>query len=168
VSSFRKRAPKGRASASQSDDAAAAELAAVTLLARRDFGCQELGERLRERGFEDALIGALVSSLQERGLLDDARFAAHFVAYRSGRGQGPERIQRELADLGVGAALIEEAIGAGPDWLALAREVRRRRFGPQAPQDWAEKARQSRFLQYRGFSNDHIRVAVGPDPDFDS
>jgi regulatory protein len=168
VSSFRKRAPKGRRTASQPDDAAAAEYAAVALLARRDFGSQELGQRLRERGYDQTVIATLLAALAERGVLDDARFAGHFVAYRAGRGQGPARIGRELAELGVAGALIDAALAAGGDWLTLAREVRRRRFGAAAPQDWAEKSRQSRFLQYRGFSNDHIRLAVGSDPDVDS
>jgi regulatory protein len=39
--------------------------------------------------------------------------------------------------------------------------VRRRRFGPEVPADWKEKGRQSKFLQYRGFSSDHIRFALG-------
>jgi len=39
--------------------------------------------------------------------------------------------------------------------------VRARRFGAEVPADWREKARQARFLQYRGFSADHIRSALG-------
>jgi len=140
----------------------------VTLLARRDFGSAELAGRLRERGYDEPTVATVIASLLERRALDDARFAMHFVAYRAGRGQGPARIQRELGDLGVEAVLVEEAVAAGPDWLALARDVRRRRFGAEAPEDWAEKSRQARFLQYRGFSNDHIRTAIGPDLDLDS
>ncbi len=139
----------------------------MALLARRDFASGELASKLCERGFDATLVEQLVAQFQERGLLDDERFAGHFVAYHAGRGQGPMRIRRELADLGVESALIEAALAAGPDWQALAREVRRRRFGAEIPGDWAEKSRQSRFLQYRGFSNDHIRHAVGPDPDFE-
>ena len=146
-------------------EAARAELAAVTLLARRDFGCAELAGRLAERGFNETVVTALIGSLVTRGVLDDTRFATHFVAYRSGRGQGPTRIRHELAQLGLSAALIEAALHSGPDWQGLAREVRRRRFGAEAPADWAEKSRQARFLQYRGFSNDHIRTALGPDFD---
>ena len=168
MSSFRKRAPKGRRTVSQPDDVAAAELVAVTLLARRDFGSAELAGRLRERGYDKPTVSALIGSLLERRALDDARFALHFVAYRAGRGQGPTRIRRELGDLGVDTTLIDDAIAAGPDWLALARDVRRRRFGPEAPEDWTGKSRQARFLQYRGFSNDHIRTAIGPDLDLDS
>lgn len=168
MSSFRKRAPKGRRTVSQPDDVAAAELVAVTLLARRDFGSAELAGRLRERGYDEPTVVTLIASLLERRALDDARFAVHFVAYRAGRGQGPARIRRELGDLGVEATLIEEAVAGGPDWLALARDVRRRRFGPEAPEDWTGKSRQARFLQYRGFSNDHIRTAIGPELDLDS
>jgi len=29
------------------------------------------------------------------------------------------------------------------------------------PKRWPEKAREARFLQYRGFSTDHIRSALG-------
>jgi SOS response regulatory protein OraA/RecX len=37
----------------------------------------------------------------------------------------------------------------------------------QIPESWSDKARQARFLQYRGFSSDHIRFALGSDFDPD-
>ena len=55
-----------------------------------------------------------------------------------------------------------------PDFLALARAARLRKFGPELPKDRKERARQARFLQYRGFSNDHIRVVLEGDPELDS
>jgi regulatory protein len=167
VPSLRKRAPKRRA-ASDPYDGAAAELAAVALLARRDYAGAELAGKLRERGFDAAVVQTLLAELNVRRLLDDARYAGHFAQYHRARGQGPERIRRELAVLGVAAALIEDALGTVADWAAVAREVRRRRFGPEPPVDWQEKARQARFLQYRGFSTDHIRSALGPDLALDS
>jgi regulatory protein len=166
VPSLRKRAPR-RSPAADPKDASAAELAAVALLARRDFAGGELGARLRERGFEPAVVAALLERLRARRLLNDGRYAAHFVEYHSARGQGPVRIRRDLQAVGVDAALIEAALEAVPDWAALAREVRRRRFGAEPPQAWREKGRQARFLQYRGFSNDHIRTALGPDFEMD-
>ena len=42
-----------------------------------------------------------------------------------------------------------------------------RRFGADLPDTWPEKAKQARFLQYRGFSGDQIRAALGPDFDPD-
>ena len=164
--SLRKRAPR-RTSAADPTDAAAAERAAVTHLARRDFACGELGKKLRERGFEPALIEALIEQLRARRMLNDERYAGHFVEYHSARGQGPVRIRRDLGAAGVDAELIEGALASGPDWVALAREVRRRRFGPKVPEVWREKGRQARFLQYRGFSNDHIRTALGTDFELD-
>jgi regulatory protein len=143
-------------------------MAAVGLLARRDYACGELAGKLRERGFAAALVQALIDGLRARRLLDDERYAGHFVQYHLGRGQGPQRIRRELELCGVDAPLIDAALGAVPDWAAVAREVRRRRFGPEPPSDWKEKGRQARFLQYRGFSNDHIRLSLGSDFDPDS
>jgi regulatory protein len=166
VPSLRKRAPR-RSPAADPKDAAAAELAAVALLARRDFAGGELSARLCERGFEPAVVAALLERLRARRLLDDERYAAHFVEYHSGRGQGPVRIRRDLEAAGVDSALIEAALAAVPDWAALARDARRRRFGTEVPQVWREKGRQARFLQYRGFSNDHIRTALGPDFEMD-
>ena len=160
--SLRKRAPR-RIEAPDPRDAAAAELAAVTLLARRDYACGELAGKLRERGYDADVVQQLVDELRGRRLLNDERYAGHFVDYHRARGQGPVRIRRDLEAFDVDAALIDAALAAGADWAAVAREVRRRRFGSEEPADWREKGRQARFLQYRGFSNDHIRAALGPD-----
>ena len=84
-----------------------------------------------------------------------------FARYHRARGQGPMRIRRDLEAFGVAAALIEAALATVADWASVARDVRLRRFGPEVPANWAEKGRQARFLQYRGFSNDHIRSALG-------
>ena len=71
------------------------------------------------------------------------------------------RIAAELRQRGIAPELIEAALASGPDWRALARKVCRAKFGLQPPGSWAERARQARFLQYRGFSSDHIRAATG-------
>ncbi len=148
----------------KSADPDAARAAAVALLARRDFASAELRRRLLERGFEAAAVAAAVADLIAERLLDDARFAQSYVTYHAGRGQGPARISADLGALGLPAGLIDAALETGPDWRALAREVRTRKFGADPPEVWAEKARQARFLQYRGFSSDHIRFALGSDP----
>ena len=141
--------------------------AAVTLLARRDYLRAELGERLRTRGFEAAATAEVLAALTAERLLDDARCAERFVAYRAERGHGPLRIGRDLRAQGAEPALIDAALAAGPDWRTLACQVRRRKFGAAAPAGWAEKARQARFLQYRGFSSDDIRAATGAELELD-
>jgi regulatory protein len=122
---------------------------------------------LEEQGFEAATAATAVAELLDGRILDDARYAENYVNYHAQRGQGPVRITMDLRALGLSDELIETALAAGPDWRALAREVRIRKFGLEQPGSWAQKGRQARFLQYRGFSSDHIRLAIGPDFDPD-
>jgi regulatory protein len=141
--------------------------AALALLARRDFPSGELRSRLERRGFDAVAVSAVIQELIEERALNDGRFAGNYVSYEAARGRGPVRIRAELTALELPGELIEAALVEGPDWRALAREVRRRKFGPGLPADWTQKARQARFLQYRGFSSDHIRSALGADFDLD-
>jgi len=113
------------------------------------------------QGFAPATAQVVLDELIERGYVDDERYAQQFVAHHAERGQGPMRIRRELTQRGLRAEVIEAALEAGADWGQCAREQRIRRFGLAIPEQWPEKARQARFLQYRGFSNDHIRSALG-------
>ena len=148
-------------------DPDAARMAAIALLARRDFATGELRQKLESQGFQREVAAAVVTELADERALDDGRYAENYVAYNSGRGQGPLRIAADLKALGVPSELVEAALAAGPDWRVLAREVRTRKFGAEPPEEWAEKTRQARFLQYRGFSSDHIRAATGADFDPD-
>jgi regulatory protein len=141
-------------------------MSAVALLARRDFASGELRQKLESQRYDAAVVAAVVADLLSERALDDGRYAENYVAYHSGRGQGPLRIAADLRALGVAGDLIEAAL-SGPDWRQLARDVRTRKFGAESPEDWTEKTRQARFLQYRGFSSDHIRAATGADFDRD-
>jgi regulatory protein len=155
--------------AEKAADPGAVRLAALALLGRRDFPSGELRDKLLELGYEaDPIADALLELTQER-LVDDARYAANFTAYHAQRGHGPMRIRQLLKSAGVASELIAAALDAGPDWQQVARELRNRRFGNEIPGNWSDRARQMRFLQYRGFSNDHIRSALGTsaDPDLD-
>ena len=148
-------------------DAQAARAAAVALLARRDFAGTELHDRLIRQGFEKATVVDVVAGLVREAVVDDARYAQNYVAHHAGRGQGPLRIAAELRRSGLAPDLIDAALATGPDWSALARKVCGAKFGPQVAESWTVRARQARFLQYRGFSSDHIRAATGIEPDAD-
>ena len=144
-------------------DPEAIRAAALTLLARRDWLTGELSAKLQAAGAEPQAIAGVLAELVGERLLDDARYAERYVASRAERGQGPLRIAADLASLGAPRELIEAVVASGPDWRAVADTARRRKFGAEPPDSWAEKARQARFLQYRGFSSDHIRAATGAD-----
>ena len=137
----------------------------MALLARRDFTSQELRAKLEAKGFATAATAVVIADLARAGLLNDERYAQNYVAYHAGRGQGPLRIAAELRRSGLAADIVEAALATGPDWKALARKVCRVKFGLQPPDSWAQRARQARFLQYRGFSSDHIRAATGAEPE---
>jgi regulatory protein len=144
----------------------AARLLAMRLLAGRDFAPTELCGRLTARGFDAAVAQAVIEEFTACGALNESRYAHNYVTWHAARGQGPLRIAADLRRQGVEAALVDAVLAQQPDWAGLARRLCQVKFGGTAPGSWREKARQMRFLQYRGFSADHIRAATGADPDW--
>ena len=142
-------------------DPIAARKKAMDYLARREHSRQELENKLAKAGFEPDALAEAVDGLESDGLQSDLRFAEAFVHSRVRRGKGPVRIRAELGERGVTGSIVAQALDeAGADWRELAIEVRRRKFGATLPNDFADKARQMRFLQYRGFDTDQIQAAV--------
>lgn len=134
---------------------------AMNWLARREHTQAELRAKLAERDFSVDEIESAVAALAAEGLVSDDRFAESFITSRARRGQGPVRIRMDLQQRGVSAELIAIHLDArSPEWLRLAREVRARKFGADIPADFKEKARQMRFLEYRGFTTAHIQSAM--------
>ena len=141
---------------------------ALELLARREHSHRELTRKLAARGFPPDVIGTALDALERSGALADARFTDSFVRSRIAKGQGPQRIRAELAQRGIADDEADDGLRAADvDWLAAIRAVRAKRFGPELPRDYAERARQARFLQYRGFSAEQIRAALEFDGDSD-
>ena len=139
---------------------------AMNLLARREHSQLELRDKLAKREVSADLIEATVTALIADGLQSDDRFAEAFVASRVRTGKGPVRIRMELNRRGVNDDLIALHVdAAGLEWGRLAREVRHKKFGAAVPSEYKEKARQMRFLEYRGFSGAHIGAALGDDFD---
>jgi len=163
------RRPRKPDTAAAEADERTVRTAALALLAGRDFGRTELARRLARRGYPAAVVTGVVEGLVAERLLSEARFVEQFIRQHAGRGHGPVRIRAELRERGVPEAEVETGLeAAGEDWAAIARDVRRRRFGSSPPGDYAGRARQARFLQYRGFSADHIRAALGPGDDIET
>ena len=134
---------------------------AMDYLARREYGQDELVRKLESAGYASEVAADAVAQLTEDGLQSDSRFAGSFVQSRVNQGKGPVRIRQELKERGLRSSAVEVALDeADTDWFELAREVRVRKFGPDLPGEFAEKARQMRFLQYRGFESVQIQAAV--------
>jgi regulatory protein len=133
---------------------------AMDFLARREYGQAELVRKLADKGYKRSVVEDELQRLADEGLQSDSRFAESFVQSRINQGKGPVRIRADLGQRGIRDGIIEAAIEeAACDWYELARDERIKKFGSAPPEDFKEKARQMRFLQYRGFEQDHIQSA---------
>ena len=137
---------------------------AMDYLARREHGRGELLDKLTRFGFDADVAEEAVAQLVADGLQSDSRFAEAFVRSRINQGKGPARIRADLRERGLAASAIDIALEqADEDWHALARDVRLKKFGPDTPSEFRDKAKQMRFLQSRGFEPDQIQAAVSAD-----
>ena len=140
---------------------------ATSPLVSREYAVKLLG--MMQGGYNietlvELLDDSALAELAGERLLDDERYAGALVRQLASRGQGPSRIRQQLTEAGICAEQASRALDEGPDWHALAREGRLRKFGAEPPADWPSRARQMRFLQYRGFSNDHIGTCLDDAP----
>jgi len=103
-------------------------------------------------------IDRVVAWCYESNYLDDARFAERFVASRSRKGYGPQRIRMELGQKGVAKPLIDETLAKTEiDWQQMAFDSAERKFGLPLPTEWKEKAKVQRYLMTKGFFSEDIR-----------
>jgi regulatory protein len=130
------------------------------MLARREYSSSDLSEALLRKGYTPDAVNGALGVLKAERMLEDARYAEGLVRALTRRGQGGARIRQALTKAGIDPEGAEAALSSGPDLAELAEDVRRRKFGVAIPRDWAGKARQMRFLQYRGFSSEQISRAL--------
>ncbi|WP_330925987.1 regulatory protein RecX [Candidatus Sororendozoicomonas aggregata] len=123
------------------------------MLTRREHSRTELYQKLARIINAPDVIDGVLNRLEKAGLVSDERFTESFIRLHLGRGHGPARIRQGLKQKGIDEAVILRALEeANPDWFELAQSARIKKFGEASPNDPKEKARQIRFLQYRGFS----------------
>lgn len=143
---------------------------ATRILAMRDHSEHELRRKLaaaptfpgsnqhEQPDFTPEDIEKVIAWCYEHRWLDDAQFAARFIASRSRKGYGPQRIRQELQQKGIDRATGEAAMAdCEIDWQTIAREMAERKFGEPLPTEWKERARVQRFLLYRGFFMEDIQ-----------
>jgi regulatory protein len=136
---------------------------ALKLLGRREHSARELERKLKARGisYEDAAVAVAHATTED--WQSDVRYAAMLVRTRIAGGYGPQRIEAELAVAGIPRERIRAALEeAAADWRALAVEAHAKKFG-SPPRSSAERARQYRYLQGRGFDSSQISAALKGD-----
>lgn len=138
-----------------------AKTVAVKLLSRREHSVEEMRQKLRQREFDEAEIEHALTELEQGGWISDERFTEAYIRMRQLKGFGPVRIRNELRERGIGDQLVSRYLDASsPEWLDIMREQYRKKYAGESIQDYNEKAKRIRFLQYRGFHLDAIYEIV--------
>jgi regulatory protein len=112
------------------DPESVARKIALDLLTAAPRTRAQLAEAMARRGVPDDAAAAVLERFGEVGLIDDAAFAAAWVASRhAGRGLAPRALAGELRQRGVAEPLIAEAVAAvsRDDMEATARSLARRK-----------------------------------------
>jgi regulatory protein len=129
---------------------------AYRALARREYSCHELRQKLLSHD-DHGQLEELLEELVEEGALSDHRFAEQLGVTRVNAGKGPRVLEQELRRHRLEEHIVEEIMERYRDtWESLAEAVRRKKFGSGSPKDYREWARQARFMQQRGFTIEQI------------
>jgi len=134
---------------------------ALRYLARREHSRLELARKLAPHAEDPAEVERVLDELEQRGWLSERRVVEQVVHARRAR-FGARRIGRELLEKGISEEGVAAALpGLKSGEQEAARAVWLRKFGGRQPRGLAERARQVRFLQGRGFDFEVILKVIG-------
>ena len=138
---------------------------ALNMLARREHSQSELRQKLVSRFKEQAEeVEDILLQLIAENYQSDKRFCESFIHFRQQKGYGKMRITSELRQKGIDSELMEASFNlVEVDWFELAYKLKRAKFGDAVSNDYKTRAKQYRYLQYRGFSSDQINYAIQED-----
>jgi regulatory protein len=127
---------------------------ATRALQHRDRSRREVEQRLVRAGIDEDRRNDALDTLERVGYVDDERFAGARAGALANRGYGDEWIRLDLAEHGVDAEAVAEAIGAlepeAERAMALVERLGR------SPKTGAQLAR-------KGFGEDALEAALGID-----
>ena len=132
---------------------------AVRYLARREYGVQELRQKLVQRGADSTMADTVVSDLVDENLVSDQRFTEMYVRMRIRRLFGPLKIRAELRGRGVADHLIGAAMPDGEEaWFDTASQWAAKKHRGEL--DYAGRAKIYRSLMNRGFTHEQANIAL--------
>lgn len=138
-----------------------AKSVAVRLLSRREHSAFEIRDKLLKRDFDEQEITQAIVELQQGGWLSDERYAEAYIRMRRLKGFGPVRIAMELNERGVKESIVDDYLHAGDEsWQQTLEQQYRKKYKNKSIEDYNDKAKRIRFLQYRGFTLDLIYQVV--------
>ncbi len=124
----------------------------------------ELHAKLRACRFDADRVESVLAALDTENLQSDSRFSEQFIHSRAERGFGPVKIRHQLRERGIDDGLVKALLDLDhEDWRRRASTERRKKFGVAPPDGQKERALQTRFLEYRGFTAKQIKGALDSD-----
>lgn len=132
---------------------------AFAVLTRKEYSKQDLIEKLCLYAEDREEVLTLVDEFARENYQSDQRVAEMTVRSQIRQGKGPNRIK-----LALNAKSIDKALAKNDmeeiDWYEQAYLLKVKKYGTEVATDAKIKAKQIRFLQYRGFEMDAIMKAI--------
>jgi regulatory protein len=129
---------------------------ALDIISRREHSEKEIREKLCKK-FNDHKVSELViTSLIEKGLVNDHRFAEMYIIARKRKGFGPKKIAYELLAKGVSDDISSQALNEEGGWRIAALNAFNKKYKNGIADNFKEMNKQKIFLQNRGFTFEEI------------
>lgn len=132
---------------------------AFAVLTRREYSKADLIEKLALYAMDRDEVLKLVDELARENYQSDQRVAEILLSSQKRKGKGPNRIKLALKSKKIDASLIQEELKE-TDWNEQAYQLKVKKYGTQVEKEPKLKAKQIRFLMYRGFEMDAIIKAI--------
>ncbi|MCH4247758.1 MAG: recombination regulator RecX [Acinetobacter populi] len=129
------------------------------LLAKKEYSKTDLKQKLLAYGAAFDEVETLVEELAQQNYQSDERMAGMLLRSQIRQGRGPARIKQALKKHDIDLDLAQQEYDE-VDWFEQALNLKIKKFGTEVITDPKQKAKQIRFLQYRGFSMDIIMKVV--------
>ena len=129
---------------------------ALDIISRREHSEKEIREKLYKK-FNDHKVSELViTSLIEKGIVNDHRFAEMYIIARKRKGFGPKKIAYELLAKGVSDDISSQALNEEGGWRIAALNAFNKKYKNGIADNFKEMNKQKIFLQNRGFTFEEI------------
>ena len=129
---------------------------ALDIISRREHSEKEIREKLYKKFNDHKVSELVVTSLIEKGLVNDHRFAEMYIIVRKRKGFGPKKIAYELLAKGVSDDISSQALNEEGGWRIAALNAFNKKYKNGIADNFKEMNKQKIFLQNRGFTFEEI------------
>lgn len=135
-----------------------ARASAARTLSHHTVSKAQLSGKLKDRGYSAEEAERAADWFEEKGFIDDNRYAAVCAEYYKKRGYGRLKILSELRKRGIAEDISEEAVSNLPGFENEITALIKKKL-KTFPPDRGEKQKIIAYLMRRGFKYDEIRSA---------